>query len=735
MSSKSFPGTRKGPTFDPNRSSHQSTFSCPLPMFVPEHDDQDSNMKSSSGLQVEHNEHATCDTIHHNDNETFGDILSHSVSQFHQHQLRMHSYRRQVEEWEYITNQEHDRSQHAPGYSVVVHFRKLKGHQSFALTPTQVKDFATKLHLTQQERIRFNGVHDTDSLMDYLHKIKRDYSIKVHHLAADNYPSIEFKHNPDIIELNDNVYIEFRLREPSMLPLPAVEITRRPFFRHPDPDLSANIGQEKSASWLELFYDLVYVASLTEFTHTHVIKDFESLGTYTEWFIITWWAWFASSLYSARFNTDDVVHHIWKLIEMCAVITMASTSTYFFTSSSYVYGYIALKSVLVIEYAVVLVIAISTRSRASIPLAFYVGANIVSIILWASSLAVLDESTHRILWYTGILVEILVNVISRRDRALSWAASNLAERLGLLTLIVLGENLIGLIALVALSGSIIWVTVANWFAVIIIFGFFFMYFEDFNKNVFLHSKFHQIWVYLHFPLHLCQIAFGIELINMLKLYRSELIDDGYLSSSTENTKVSSEESTADPEAYNLARRAIEAIPSNVPHISSNTISLNSTEFKSPQTTSMTLIGYFTLFKYAASVTTLATLQGLNTDRLLSASSIHDEGDMSTQTLHAYARRAPGESGLENDYTREEMVFIYKLFLIMGGLLLVLNSMIKLINTRVTDIYGRIIICSRIVNAAVLWCLCALPFSGLHPLILIGVTMGSIVLQGIVDLLD
>lgn len=46
-----------------------------------------------------------------------------------------------------------------------------------------------------------------------------------------------------------------------------------------------------------------------------------------------------------------------------------------------------------------------------------------------------------------------------------------------------------------------------------------------------------------------------------------------------------------------------------------------------------------------------------------------------------------------------------------------------------DIYGRIIICSRIVNAGVLWCLCALPFSGLHPLILIGITMGSIVFQG------
>lgn len=78
------------------------------------------------------------------------------------------------------------------------------------------------------------------------------------------------------------------------------------------------------------------------------------------------------------------------------------------------------------------------RSKSRLPLAFYVGANLVSITLWAASLAIIEQGTHRILWYLGILAEVLVNVISRGDKTLSWAASHLAERLGLLTLIVLG---------------------------------------------------------------------------------------------------------------------------------------------------------------------------------------------------------------------------------------------------------------------------------------------------------
>lgn len=140
-------------------------------------------------------------------------------------------------------------------------------------------------------------------------------------------------------------------------------------------------------------------------------------------------------------------------------------------------------------------------------------ANVVSMALWGGSLVILDLEIHRLLWYLGLLCEIVVNVIARRDKSLSWAASHLAERLGLLTLIVLGENLMSLVPFVATSSTEILMMIPNFMAVTIIFGFFFMYFEDFNKEVFLHNKYHQVWVYLHFPLHLLQVAFGISLID------------------------------------------------------------------------------------------------------------------------------------------------------------------------------------------------------------------------------
>lgn len=64
-------------------------------------------------------------------------------------------------------------------------------------------------------------------------------------------------------------------------------------------------------------------------------------------------------------------------------------------------------------------------------------------------------------------------------------------------------------------------SVANMFGVVIIFLFFFMYFDDFRKEVLGEVKLSQLWMYLHFPLHLCQVAFGIALTDTISLYESQ----------------------------------------------------------------------------------------------------------------------------------------------------------------------------------------------------------------------
>ncbi|KAL0079676.1 bacterial low temperature requirement A protein-domain-containing protein [Phycomyces blakesleeanus] len=762
--------------------------------------------------------------VYHHGDETFGDIITHPIEQLQAHRQRRQEYEGQVHTWEDrvahdeinpreletgllpSTNASHPQEEY--DYIIVVHFRQLRGNQSFVLDLEKANEFSNKINLTPQERVQFNGVRDTDGLTAFLYKTRREFSIKIHHKAeisrSDNrhskgdlsHHAQEHDPNHHTIEFNENVYVEFKPVYYVHSELP-VQATRRPFFQHPEPDLSADIGEEKAASWLELFYDLFYVATLTEFTHTHVIKDWESLGLYTSWFVITWWAWTASSLYTARFDTDDVLHHIWKLIEMCAVIGMAGTSDHFLNSRGYVYGYLVLKAVLVLEYSIVFVVALMARSKSRLALSFYVGANVISMIIWGCSLLIIDKEIHRLLWYLGVLAELLVNVIVRGDKTLSWAASHLAERLGLLSLIVLGENLMGLVKLVAESGTDFVVIVPNFMAVVIIFGFFFMYFEDFNKEVFLHSSYHQVWVYLHFPLHLCQVAFGIALINTLVVYRHQMVQSGRLvkgegeeeeseeghstagsgtessenahgaaessangaaESSTHGTTESGTSATTEasdhstPEtssqashetagqttaetpthsdeadAYTLAQRAIEE---TFPHLSLEkrssdsvyepsglNLSLEPTDVHSSRYHASG--GFITMGKQFVATVVFTALQAVSIGGSV------DQLD-SSSGAHHFQRRS---IEVEEELTDNEKVFIYKTFLICGGFILVINSFIKLLNTKVTDIYGKIIVTSRVINAIVLWSMCALSFASLDAFVLLSVMMGSLIFQG------
>ena len=63
-----------------------------------------------------------------------------------------------------------------------------------------------------------------------------------------------------VIDLNQNVYVQIQF----MQEVKEEEMKqRKAFFIVPDPDLSDEIGEETSATWVELFGDVFYVGWIT----------------------------------------------------------------------------------------------------------------------------------------------------------------------------------------------------------------------------------------------------------------------------------------------------------------------------------------------------------------------------------------------------------------------------------------------------------------------------------------
>ncbi|KAI8378830.1 bacterial low temperature requirement A protein-domain-containing protein [Choanephora cucurbitarum] len=372
---------------------------------------------------------------------------------------------------------------------------------------------------------------DTDSESDLSSDKPKVGTTKLHHdfrktdsgtfinHPTDEHPHTNHSDKDIVIDLNDNVYIQVQFIEK---PHHTEENHRRAIFLLPDPDLSDEIGEETKATWTELLGDVFYVGWLSQFTHSVEINSADNLGTYAAWFVVMWWTWCSSALYSSRYDRGDVAHHVYKIVELCGLILMAGSSDKQRFEGSphwFIIGYIIMKAILLFEYAVVFIVSVTTHVKSSRrSLGIYVLVTAISIGMWGASLIYDTEETmskRYALWYSSIGLELVANLMLQSNSRVSLAASHLGERFGLFTLIILGENCMGFIKMVAQANPTPSLLACNCFGVVIIFCYFFMYFDDFTGEFVERAHLSQLWMYLHFPLHLFQVAFGIALTDII----------------------------------------------------------------------------------------------------------------------------------------------------------------------------------------------------------------------------
>ena len=95
-------------------------------------------------------------------------------------------------------------------------------------------------------------------------------------------------------------------------------------WQPPQLRVSEEDSEERHATWLELFYDLVFVVVVAQLAHR--LKDHLSLPGIAEFalvFIPVWWSWVGTTFYATRFDTDDTLHRVFTVIQMAAIAAMA----------------------------------------------------------------------------------------------------------------------------------------------------------------------------------------------------------------------------------------------------------------------------------------------------------------------------------------------------------------------------------------------------------------------------
>jgi low temperature requirement protein LtrA len=209
----------------------------------------------------------------------------------------------------------------------------------------------------------------------------------------------------------------------------------------------AELTQGRHASWLELFYDLLFVAVVAQLAHGF-LTDAGPL-TVVGLFVPAWWVWVSFTVFSNVSGSDRPSHRLAVLANMACLLVMAAGvgQALHGHPALFAAGYAASRLVRVATWALAL------RASGERPSVWAYAPQLLSAALWAASIP-LPVPWCYLLWTVALVLEILPGLAIVGPRTnVRLDATHLVERFGLFAIIALGEGIAQIV--VAMAGDTI----------------------------------------------------------------------------------------------------------------------------------------------------------------------------------------------------------------------------------------------------------------------------------------
>jgi low temperature requirement protein LtrA len=273
----------------------------------------------------------------------------------------------------------------------------------------------------------------------------------------------------------------------------------------------------RRVTWLELFFDLVFVAAVSQVAEP--LREHYSLMElvrFTPLFVLIWWAWTGHTVFATRFDTDDGVQRALTFVQMFAVAAMAANAQDALDSRSsagFAAAYAAVRFVLVAQYFR------ARRVPEARPLTVrYLVGHGAAALLWLAS-ALVPAPERFVVWAVALAIDLGTPWLAIPHSAkVPPDAAHLPERFGLFTLILLGETVVAVMH--GMESQEEWPPAAAVSAILamgIVFLLWWWYFDGARgateqpvRNRREAVRFH-IWSYAHIPLYLGVVVTGVGL--------------------------------------------------------------------------------------------------------------------------------------------------------------------------------------------------------------------------------
>ena len=272
-------------------------------------------------------------------------------------------------------------------------------------------------------------------------------------------------------------------------------------------------SHEKKVTWLELFYDLIFVAAFIQLGNALSadisIKNFLAFcGVFTT----LWLSWTGFTFYANRYDVDDFVHRIIVFLQMFAVGAKVITAPEVLSNEPYLFA-------LSYSFSQAMIALLYFRSlkqqQTGRPYAVY-WALVFSFgsLCWLVSVFLPIKFMY-ILWAVGI-GGVLISPFNKISRTITdqypidW--EHLSERYGLLTIIVIGESFVKVLSSLIHASDNIVVLIQAATILLVTGAIWWIYFDDVAGSHIKEDSFSPlIWLYSHLPLHIALTVVGVSL--------------------------------------------------------------------------------------------------------------------------------------------------------------------------------------------------------------------------------
>ena len=293
--------------------------------------------------------------------------------------------------------------------------------------------------------------------------------------------------------------------------VPFAQRWRRPMQpRNPD-------DAHRTATPLELFFDLVFVVALAQAASGlhHAVADahaVEGIVGYLLAFFGIWWAWMNFTWFASAYDVDDAPYRVLVFVQMTGALIFAAgvPALAELDLTGAVAGYVVMRVALVVQW---IRAGRGDPERRACAHRYAVGISAAQagwvLLLFAPEGLVLPG------FVALVVVELLVPAWAEARMRTPWHPHHIAERYGLMTIIVLGESVLAATIAIqaALAGGEALVDVLPTIAggLLILYSMWWIYFDRPVHDLLTSLRRAFVWGYGHYFVFAAAAAVGAGL--------------------------------------------------------------------------------------------------------------------------------------------------------------------------------------------------------------------------------